>query len=216
MGKIENVIRYYLLCNTLKDIVRTGWQIWNVKKERVESIAEHIYGAQMLAIAMHSEFKYENLDLGKALMMLAVHELEEISIGDKCWFEITEGDKQTEGHKAIIQLLRDLAKGQEIIDLILEFDAGETQEAIFAYNCDKLECDLQAKIYDEDGRVDINNQEGNPAMKKQIVVDLLLSEGSFSGYWLEFDKRRIDFDSNFEEVLVYAKTHKITDLLEQK
>ena len=215
MGKIENVIRYYLLCNTLKDIVRTGWQIWNVKKERIESIAEHIYGAQMLAIAMHSEFKYENLDLGKALMMLAVHELEEISIGDKCWFEITESDKQAEGHKAIIQLLSDLAKGQEIIDLILEFDAGETQEAIFAYHCDKLECDLQAKIYDEDGRIDINNQEGNPAMKKQIVVDLLLSEGSFSGYWLEFDKRRIDFDSNFEQVLVYAQKNRITDLIKK-
>ena len=213
MGRIENVIRYYLLCNTLKDIVRTGWQIWKVKKERVESIAEHIYGTQMLAIGMHSEFDYEGLDLKKVLMMLAVHELEEISIGDKCWYEISEGDKQAEGHKAIVKLLKDLASGQEIVDLILEFDAGETREAIFAYNCDKLECDLQAKIYDEEDRVDINNQGGNPAIKKQIVIDLLLSEGSFSGYWLEFDKRRIDFDPNFEQVLVYAQKNKITDLI---
>lgn len=213
MGKIENVIRYYLLCNTLKDIVRTGWQIWNVKKERVESIAEHIYGVQMLAIAMHSEFNYEGLDLRKVLMMLAVHELEEITIGDKCWYEISEVDKQAEGHKAITKLLSILSNGQEIVDLILEFDACETREAIFAYNCDKLECDLQAKIYDEEDRVDINNQEGNPAMQKQVVIDLLLSEGSFSGYWLEFDKRRIDFDPNFEQVLVYAQNNRITDLI---
>lgn len=213
MGKIENVIRYYLLCNTLKDIVRTGWQIWNVKKERVESIAEHIYGVQMLAIAMHSEFNYEGLDLRKVLMMLAVHELEEITIGDKCWYEISEVDKQVEGHKAITKLLSILSNGQEIVDLILEFDACETREAIFAYNCDKLECDLQAKIYDEEDRVDINDQEGNPAMQKQVVIDLLLSEGSFSGYWLEFDKRRIDFDPNFEQVLVYAQNNRITDLI---
>lgn len=213
MGKIENVIRYYLLCNTLKDIVRTGWQIWNVKKERVESIAEHIYGVQMLAIAMHSEFNYEGLDLRKVLMMLAVHELEEITIGDKCWYEISEVDKQAEGHKAITKLLSILSNGQEIVDLILEFDACETREAIFAYNCDKLECDLQAKIYDEEDRVDINDQEGNPAMQKQVVIDLLLSEGSFSGYWLEFDKRRIDFDPNFEQVLVYAQNNRITDLI---
>lgn len=213
MGKIENVIRYYLLCNTLKDIVRTGWQIWNVKKERVESIAEHIYGVQMLAIAMHSEFNYEGLDLRKVLMMLAVHELEEITIGDKCWYEISEVDKQAEGHKAITKLLSILSNGHEIVDLILEFDACETREAIFAYNCDKLECDLQAKIYDEEDRVDINNQEGNPAMQKQVVIDLLLSEGSFSGYWLEFDKRRIDFDPNFEQVLVYAQNNRITDLI---
>lgn len=213
MGKIENVIRYYLLCNTLKDIVRTGWQIWNVKKERVESIAEHIYGVQMLAIAMHSEFNYEGLDLRKVLMMLAVHELEEITIGDKCWYEISEVDKQSEGHKAITKLLSILSNGHEIVDLILEFDACETREAIFAYNCDKLECDLQAKIYDEEDRVDINDQEGNPAMQKQVVIDLLLSEGSFSGYWLEFDKRRIDFDPNFEQVLVYAQNNRITDLI---
>ena len=39
MEKAENVIKYYTLCNKLKDIIRTGWKDWNVKRERVESIA---------------------------------------------------------------------------------------------------------------------------------------------------------------------------------
>ena len=32
MAREENVIRYYTLCNRLKDIIRTGWsrtRIWN-------------------------------------------------------------------------------------------------------------------------------------------------------------------------------------------
>lgn len=215
MEREVNVIKCYMLCNTLKDVVRTGWQIWNVNKERLESVAEHIFGVQMIAMLMHSEYEYKDLDLKKVMFMLAVHELEEISIGDKCWFEISDEDKQNAGHIAITKLLRGLLSGQEIIDLILEFDACETPEAKFAYYCDKLECDIQAKLYDEEGRIDITNQEGNPAMEKQVVKDLLASEGSFSGYWLEFDRRRIPFDKNFEDVLVYAKTHKITSLLDE-
>ena len=44
MSKAKNVIRYYVLCNKLKDVIRTGWKDWNVKRDRVESVAEHIYG----------------------------------------------------------------------------------------------------------------------------------------------------------------------------
>lgn len=56
MSKEENVLRYYLLCNKLKNVIRTGWKDWNVKAERLESVAEHIYGVQMLALAMNSDF----------------------------------------------------------------------------------------------------------------------------------------------------------------
>ena len=38
----------------------------------------------------------------------------------------------------------------EIKDIIYEFDEGITEEAKFAYHCDKLECDLQSKLYDEE------------------------------------------------------------------
>ena len=79
--KEKNVIDFYVLCNKLKDVVRTGWKNWGVKRTRVESIAEHIYGVQMLAMAMWSEYGY-NIDLFKVLAMLAVHELEETKIGD--------------------------------------------------------------------------------------------------------------------------------------
>lgn len=87
MSKAAEVIRFYALCNRLKDVVRSGWKVWRVKRERLESIAEHIYGVQMLAIAMWSEYRYE-LDIEKVIMMLAVHELEEIEIGDFALLEI--------------------------------------------------------------------------------------------------------------------------------
>ncbi len=53
MKKEQKVLNYYVICNRLKDVIRTGWKDWNVKRERIESVAEHIYSVQMLAIAMN-------------------------------------------------------------------------------------------------------------------------------------------------------------------
>jgi len=160
MSKETNVIRYYVLCNKLKDLIRTGWRDWNVDRQRLESVAEHIFGVQMLAIAMYSEYKY-NIDISKVIFMLAVHELEEIYIGDLTQFQISREEKEKLGKEAVSKVLGDMACGEKIANLILEFNEMKTKEAIFAYHCDKLECDLQAKLYDEESCVDLNNQHNN-------------------------------------------------------
>ena len=98
--KEKNVVEFYVLCSKLKNIVRPGWKMWNVKRERVESVAEHIYGTQMLAIAMWSEYKYD-LDIKKVLFMLAIHELEETKIGDMTLFDIDKQSKNVIGRKAV-------------------------------------------------------------------------------------------------------------------
>ena len=180
MKKTENVIRYYVLCNKLKDVIRTGWKDWKVKRDRIESVAEHIFGVQMLAIGMYSEYQY-NIDISKVIFMLAVHELEEIYIGDLTLFQISKEEKEKLGHEAIIKVLGDLLDKEQIINLILEFDERKTPEALFAYQCDKLECDLQSKIYDEEHCVDLNHQEGNTTLENIRVQELLQQEKTFSG-----------------------------------
>jgi 5'-deoxynucleotidase YfbR-like HD superfamily hydrolase len=43
MEKEKRVINYYVICNKLKNIIRTGWKHWDVQKDRLESVAEHIF-----------------------------------------------------------------------------------------------------------------------------------------------------------------------------
>ena len=52
--------------------------------------------------------------------------------------------------------------------------------------CDKLECDLQCKLYDEEGCVDLNDQEDNETAANSHVKALLESEKTWSGMWLKF------------------------------
>jgi putative hydrolase of HD superfamily len=210
MRKEENVIRYYVLCNKLKSVIRTGWKDWHVNAERIESVAEHIYGVQMLAIAIQSEYQY-NIDLNKVIMMLAVHELEEILIGDLTQFQISKAEKIIIGHKAVEDVLGDLLYKDEIKNLILEFDERKSSEALFAHYCDKLECDLQSRIYDEKGYVDLKNQEGNETYNDPTVQKYIKSNMSWSEMWLKYGQEKYNYDENFKKISDYALTHKIIE-----
>lgn len=212
MAKEENVLRFYVLCNKLKNVIRTGWTDWRVNRDRIESVAEHVYSVQMLALAMKSEYKYD-IDIEKVIKMLAVHELEEILIGDLTLFQITKEEKDKLGHEAVKTVLKDLIDKEEIINLITEFDERKTKEARFAFYCDKLECDLQCKLYDEEGCVDLNKQEGNKTFENEHVQRLLSKEKSWSGMWLRFGQDRYSYDENFTSVSNYAKENNIKQLI---
>ena len=56
MNKAKNIVDFYVLANTLKYKIRTGWVEIDIKKERLESVAEHIYGTLILAIAICLEY----------------------------------------------------------------------------------------------------------------------------------------------------------------
>lgn len=209
MEKAKNVIDYYVLCNKLKTVIRTGWLDWNVKQDRLESVAEHIYGTQMLALSMASEFNYD-IDIKKVLYMLAIHELEEIFIGDLTQFQISKEEKQILGHRAVEKVLASLIKKEEMISLIKEFDEEVTKEAIFAHYCDKLECDIQCKLYDEANSVNLEEENKCSAIENEMVKTLLDQGMSWSSMWILFSQNRYNYDEHFQEVSDYILTHKLT------
>ena len=208
ISKEQSVLDYYILCNRLKNVIRTGWKDWKVRRERIESVAEHVFGVQMLALAMKSEYQYD-IDIGKVIFMLAVHEIGETVIGDLTRFQIGADEKEKMEHEAVHRILGGLLDGEQIEALFLEFDAHETPEALFAYQCDKLECDLQCRLYDEECCVDLNHQEGNATMNDPLVKELLASGASWSEMWLKFSQKNYPYDEHFRAVSDYAMSNKI-------
>ncbi len=210
MTKEQMVINYYVLCNRLKNVIRTGWVDWHVNKERIESVAEHIYGVEMLAIAMYQTYKYD-IDFEKVMYMIAIHELGEVFVGDLTEFEISKEEKTKKEHKAVHNMLKDLLDGETVEKLFLEFDERKTPEAYFAYQCDKLECDLQCKLYDEEHCVDLEHQEGNTSIKHPFYQEMLPKKVPWSTMWLSFDQAHYKYDENFMSVSKYAMNNKISE-----
>ncbi len=46
----ENIIKFYLITHRLKEKIRSGWIEIGISADRLESVAEHVYGCMMLAI----------------------------------------------------------------------------------------------------------------------------------------------------------------------
>ena len=207
-NKIKNIMSFYALCSKLKDTIRKGPLTWNANRKRIESVAEHIYGVQMLAISIYYQFGYK-LDLNKVIYMLVIHELEEIEIGDLAFYETTKEDKLKKGKNATDLILKDLVGKEEISNLLDEYNERKTEEAIFAYHCDKLECDVQMKLYDQEGCFDLNNQPNNPIIDLPSVRKALDSESSISNAWIEFDRSKFEDDPVFIEIINWLKDNNI-------
>lgn len=207
--KFKNAMRFYLIATQLKYKIRSGWDEnhWNISKERIESIAEHVYGACILAISIASEFEC-GIDLNKVIKMLVIHELGEVIIGDITPFDnISKEEKLQIEHDAIIKVIGDLASKDELIALMFEFDERKTKEAIFAYHCDKLEADIQSKVYQDMGcHHSLDDQENNVVFKS-AKVQQMVANGAQTAFdiWYEWDKGIYDDDAIFAQMLDFVK-----------
>ena len=151
----------------------------------------------------------------KVIFMLAVHELEEIYIGDLTQFQITKEEKEKLGHTAVQKVLDGLLDKEDIESMVIEFDERKTKEADFAYHCDKLECDLQCKLYDEEKTVDLNKQWQNPMFSDSNVQRLLKSKKNWSEMLLTFGQNSYNYDENFTSISNYAMNNNISRFFEK-
>ncbi len=208
--KLKNSMRFYMLATQLKYKIRSGWDKshWNVSKDRVEIIAEHVYGTCILALSIDSEFK-TNLDINKVIKMLVLHELGEVIIGDITPFDnITPEEKMKKEHEAMREVIGDLVNQEEFLSLLFEFDEKKTKEAIFAHHCDKLEADIQAKVYQDMGcQHSLDEQEDNVVFKSNKVQQMV-KDGAQTAFdiWYEWDKSLYYDDEDFARLLDYVKT----------
>jgi len=200
----QSVLKFYYLTIRLKNLIRTGWKQWNVDKERLESVAEHVFGTCMVAIGMASEYEYD-IDISKVIMMLVVHEMEEIIISDITPFQgISAEEKLERGHQAVEEIFSELNEGETYKELIYEFDARESQEAKYAYRCDKLDAVLMSLYYDKTNEYTL--AKASRQLQQNEATIQLSENGQYAmGECFYLYECKLDrLDENFDEVLEAA------------
>jgi len=128
----------------LKDIVRSGYAFLGSGKE---SIAEHSFMTAFICFAMAGIDPDINSE--KLVTMALVHDIAEARTGDFNYVEkkysIVDEDK------AISHLTKHLPFGDDIKNLIDEFNSGETKEAKLAKDADQISFILELKKLDDLG-----------------------------------------------------------------
>ena len=205
MNKTKNIINYYLLINKLKYKIRTGWIEIGITKERLESVAEHIYGCLMLAVAIDSEYDL-GIDMYKVLKMLTIHELDEVIKPDfTLRAGLTKEEKNKIGKESVDVVAGYLSSKEELINIVDEFNEGKTKEALFCYMIDKIECDMQAKVYDLEGYFLVEKAREDLPYFGDKAKEIEKSAKCARDYWILFDepkfKNREIFSSLIDEIM---------------
>lgn len=212
--KYKKIFKFYYLNYRLKNKLRSGWdkKHWNVKSDRIEHISEHVIGTIALAIAIDSEFNFE-IDINKVIEMLAIHEVGKILIGDITPFDgITKEQKKEIEHQAVEDVLECLTNKKYLTDLIFEFDEHQTDESLFSYYCDKIEADIQAKVYQDMGMQNPLDEQQNNVVFKSDKIKRMIENGAQTAFdiWYLWDKPIYEDNIIFSTLLKCVKYYNLT------
>lgn len=209
--KYQEVFRFYYENSKLENKVRSGWDDnhWAVNGKR-ESVADHVYGTMVLALSMEDKFETK-VDIDKVLQTLLIHEIGEIKIGDLTPFDnVTREEKQKIEHVGMKEVLGNLNGNDELFKLLLDFDDGKTSVSKFSYLCDKLEADLQSKVYeDRSEHKSLDEQENNIAFKNKKIQEMLPQASTSFDVWYLWDKDIYKKSSSFSSILEYIKSNRL-------
>lgn len=131
----------------LKRTKRAGWWIAGVRDP--ESVAEHSFRTAVVAYVLA---QMEGVDANKAATLALFHDVPETRIGDipsvgKRFVQTAPAEDVIATQTASMPA----ALAGPIRDLIAEFEAKESPEAMCAKDADKIECLLQAREYQAQG-----------------------------------------------------------------
>lgn len=201
MLDVQKIVDLYFVTNKLKHVLRQGWINWQVEGIRVESIAEHIYGTLMLAVSICANTN-QDVDLYKVALMLALHEIEEIIIGDIAFFDTERAKtKKEDGKRAVEKIFENCANKQEFLAVIAEFEECKTKEAKFAKACDKFEADLQAYLY----RNNFNYDKVNPNFYEDERIKDFIARGKSEVHQMFIDNDKKYYEGIFMDLAKYLE-----------
>lgn len=138
--RLKGIIAFIQAAERLKDTLRTGI----TTQGRPESTAEHSWRLCLLVMMFGREL--ESADQLRLLKLCIVHDLGEAISGDVPATHQRPNDNKAERERSDLKTLcRDLADDlqAEVMGLWDEYDAAETNEAVFAKGFDKIETMLQ-------------------------------------------------------------------------
>ncbi|MEU7007898.1 HD domain-containing protein [Streptomyces sp. NPDC046332] len=180
---LSAVAHFLYEAGTLKHARRTGW--WMAGVRDPESVAEHSWRTSLIATIIA---KLEGADPARAAFLAVWHDTQEARTGDVNYLGkkyAADADPravtadQTAGMPEVL--------ASTVRDLVAEYEAKESPEAVCARDADKLECLLQGIEYKAQGYANAQRWIDNSRARLTTetgrrLAEELLSQGSLD--WL--------------------------------
>ncbi|MEU6243768.1 HD domain-containing protein [Streptomyces sp. NPDC047024] len=181
--QLAAVANFLYEAGTLKNTARTGWWMAGVKAP--ESVADHSWRTSLIATIIAT---LEGADPARTAFLATWHDSQETRTGDVNYLGrkyAPQADPEAVTADQVAGMPEVLAA--TIRDLVAEYEAKETPEALCARDADKLECMIQGLEYKAQGYANaqrwIDNSRGRIVTKAgQELADAVLAADSLE--WL--------------------------------
>ena len=87
-----------------------------------------------------------------------------------------------------------------MLNIIDEFNECKTKEAKFCYLVDKLECDMQAKVYDLEGYFSVEKAKEDLPFYGDRAKKIEENASSASDFWILYDRPKFEENEIFEKL----------------
>jgi len=171
---MKNIANFLFEAGMLKRTPRSGFQFLGTG---AESVAEHIFRTTYIGYSLAK--LAQGVDVDRMIKMCLFHDLPEARTGDLNY--VNKKYVEANEKKAIEDLAATLPFGDEIRELVLEFNEGKTGEAKLARDADQLEMILALKEYKDLGN-------------------------TYAEEWLAFSLKRLQTDAAKELAKVILET----------
>ena len=144
----NNLLDFLTTIGKLKKVKRTGWVREGVPN--AESVAEHVYRVSLMSMLLGKK-----INTDKAIKMALLHELGETVIGDVVTergknIDIQAREEKSRREREAIKKICDSIDRRDFFELWLEYEEGNSEEAKFVKQMDKLEMAVQAYEYESE------------------------------------------------------------------
>ncbi len=142
MERLNRQLNFIIEIDKLKGILRQGLVL---NGSRQENDTEHSWHMSMCALLL-KEYYHEEVNMLKVIKMILVHDIVEIVAGDTpAYGTYSQAEKEKNELEAARKIYGTLPDDQrdELMNIWLEFEKGETKEAKFANACDRFQGFIQ-------------------------------------------------------------------------
>lgn len=135
-----------VLLEDINKLKRSGWL--NRQVTNPESVAEHSYSVALSALTLAPK----DMERNKLIKMALIHDIQEIYTGDFTPYDnITPQEKARLELSAAQKISKDL-NNPEMLSLFMEYEQGESREAKFIKDLDRMDAVILAQFYDNNKR----------------------------------------------------------------
>jgi putative hydrolase of HD superfamily len=159
----ESPVAFFHILELLKTTKREGWRRFGITSG--ESISDHMYRMSIITMLAPPPLR-ARLDLSRCTNMALIHDMAEALVGDITPVDNVPKVEKSRRERTTMEYFTGTllggvkgGAGKQILEIWEEYEAGETLEAKFVHDVDKVELVLQMTEYERARKGKLNLSE---------------------------------------------------------